>query len=49
MGAIAGIYQLTGDTDAFASFADAAFKNVADAQLSSDLLDVDSAALVDEA
>jgi len=44
-----GIDKLAGDTDLAASLSDAAFEYVADAQLSSDLFDIDSFALVGEA
>src|SRR5258705_12605750 len=41
--------ELAGDTDLAASLPDTAFEHVADAQLSSNLLDFDSLALVGEA
>src|SRR5215831_7173853 len=44
-----GLDELACDTDLAASLSDTAFERVADAQLSSDLLDVNSLSLVGEA
>ena len=44
-----GLDELAGDTDLAAGLSDTAFEHVADAQLSSYLLDFDSLALVGEA